>query len=274
MAKRKKKPAVRPELARQWLRRYEEDGESPPQIAQADGYDVRTVRKQLEIIRQEREIRQARQLVLRQALEKHYVDICAFAEKLRAEITSLTPSVLSHSVKDDPMWRALRQHLPRSPLWKDIEKMERLAEAFGHPLDRIKDRVRRESISRTSLEFISSADETGLADGLPESVAFHVQALARGERGLEDIGYISTPIKNGVAIKHGAFGIALVPEDRAEEVEAVSRRLLKEAIEWPDYDELHRLTQDFLRVRQSLKDELTTLVLRRVVPGKCDYCPF
>lgn len=274
MAKRKKKPAVRPELAKQWLRRYEEDGESPPQIAQADGYDVRTVRKQLEIIRQEREICQARQVVLRQALEKHYVDICAFAEKLRAEITSRTPSMLSPTMKGDPMWRALRQHLPRSPLWKDIDKLERLAEASGPPLDRIKDRARKEAVSRTSLEFISSVDETGLIDGLPESVAFHLQALARGERGLKDVGYISTPTKNGVLIKHGAFSIALVPEDRGEEVEALSRSLMREAIEWADYDELYRLTQDFLRVQQSLKEELTTLVLRRVVPAKCDYCPF
>ena len=126
----------------------------------------------------------------------------------------------------------------------------------------------------TSLEFISSVDETGLTDGLAESVAFHLHASARGERGLKDISYTSTPTKNGVRINHGAFGIALVPEDRAEEVETLSRSLIREAIEWPDYDELYRFTQEFLRAQESLKEELTTVILRRVVPGKCIYCPF
>ncbi len=54
VASRIKKPAVRPELRREWLRRNETEGESPPEIAKQDGYDVRTVRKQIEIERQER----------------------------------------------------------------------------------------------------------------------------------------------------------------------------------------------------------------------------
>ena len=33
MPKRVKKPAVRPEVRRQWFKRFEEDGESPPEIA-------------------------------------------------------------------------------------------------------------------------------------------------------------------------------------------------------------------------------------------------
>ena len=117
MARRIKKPAVRPELRRQWLRRYEEDGESPPEIAKADGYDVRTVRKQIEVERQERERREARSTVLRQALEKHYADLCDFAQKLDLELARVGGSLLM--LKNDPMWSALREHLPRSTIWKN-----------------------------------------------------------------------------------------------------------------------------------------------------------
>jgi len=274
MAKRIKKPAVRPELARQWLRRYEEDGESPPQIAKADGYDVRTVRKQLEKMNRERELREARQVVLRQALESHYVDICSFAEKLRAEISGRTPSMVSSTLKDDAMWKALRQHLPRSPLWRYIDRVERLAEPFRLCLDNIKQRVRKEAESGTSLQFISSPDEIGFIDGLPESIAFHLQSVARGGRGLGEVIYNTKSAKTLVRIEHGAFNIALVPEEKAEEVIAISRGLMKESTEWQEYQELFRLTQEFLKLQQGLKEELTRVILRRVVPGKCMYCPF
>jgi hypothetical protein len=274
MAKRIKKPAVRPELAREWLRRHEEDGESPPQIAKADSYDVRTVRKQLEKMSRERELREARQVVLRQALENHYVDICSFAEKLRAEISGRAPSMVSPILKDDPMWKALRQHLPRSPLWKDIDRLERLAEPFRLCLDNIKERVRKEAVSRTSLQFVSSGDEIGFTDGLPEGIAFHLQSVARRERGLAEVSYNRKSAKTLVRIEHGAFNIALVPEEKAEEVIAISRSLEKESTEWQEYQELSSLTQDFLKAQQGLKEELTRIILRRVVPGKCMYCPF
>ena len=42
MVKRMKKPAITPEVRLDWLRRYEEDRESPPQIAEKDKVDVRT----------------------------------------------------------------------------------------------------------------------------------------------------------------------------------------------------------------------------------------
>jgi len=274
MPKRIKKPAVRPELARQWLHRYEQDGESPPQIAKADGYDVRTVRKQLEKMRQEREMREARQVVLRQALEKHYVDICVFAEKLRAEISAPTPSKLSPNVKDDAMYKALRQHLPRSPLWKEIDRVESIAESFNACLDSIKQRVRSEAELRASIQFVSSSSQSGFTEGLPESVVFHLESLAHGAQGLSQVSYNKRSAKALVHVEHGAFDIAIVPEQKAEEVIAISTSLLNEATDWQEYQELSRLVQDFVKIQQGLKEELTVIILRRIVPGRCVYCPF
>jgi len=274
MAKRTRKPAVRPELARQWLHRYEQDGESLPQIAKADGYDVRTVRKQVEKMRQEREMREARQVVLRQALEKHYVDICAFTEKLRAEISAPTPSKLSPNLKDDAMYRALRQHLPRSSLWKDIDRVESIAESFKACVDSIKQRVRSEAELRASIKFLSSASQSGFTEGLPESVVFHLESLARGGQGLSQVSYNKTSAKGLIHIEHGAFDIAIVPEEKAEEVIAISTSLLNEATDWEEYQELSRLVQDFVKTQQGLREELTAIILRRIVPGRCVYCPF
>jgi hypothetical protein len=113
-------PAVQPEIRRQWLKRYEEDGESPPQISIKDGYDVRTVRKQTEFERQEREKREARFAVLRKALEDHYADLFGFAQKLESELVN--DSARLTTLKDDPMWSALREHLPRAKMWENLAR--------------------------------------------------------------------------------------------------------------------------------------------------------
>ena len=53
MVKRIKKPAITPEVRLDWLRRYEEDRESPPQIAEKDKVDVRTVRRHITLAREQ-----------------------------------------------------------------------------------------------------------------------------------------------------------------------------------------------------------------------------
>jgi len=124
MTHRIKKPAVKPELRRQWLYRNESLGESPPQIATADGYDVRTVRSQLEIEVREREQKEARAVVLRKALENHYADLCTFAQKLDSHVIGKSGSL--QMLREDPMWGALREHQSRAKIWKNLERWESL----------------------------------------------------------------------------------------------------------------------------------------------------
>jgi len=124
MAKRIKKPAVEPEKRQDWIKRYEL-GESPPYIAEKDGFDVRTVRTHIEKAKQEKEVKEARAMVLRNALERHYSDLCEYAEKL---------SALSHgesdtgSSREEYIHSALRQHLPRSPIWNYLKQRDALSQ--------------------------------------------------------------------------------------------------------------------------------------------------
>ena len=101
MAKRIKKPLVRPEKQREWLRRHEIGGESPMEIAKSDKYDVRTVRKYIELERQERERREARSIVLRQALEEHYRDLCNFAQQLDSEASTDVDQLIDRPINVD-----------------------------------------------------------------------------------------------------------------------------------------------------------------------------
>ena len=274
MKKRRKKPPVRPEVARKWLERYEEYGESPPQIAQSDGYDVRTVRKQLELMRHEREVREARQVVLRKALEKHYADLCSFAENLRAALSGDTPKHVSTSLKDDPMWTALREHLPRAPLWKTIEKWEGVTDEFHSSLERLGHRIREEATAKTSLEFVPSRGKVGLIDGFTEAVSSHLRSIARGEQGLEGLDYSTRDREQGILVQLELFRIALVPEAKVSSIQQACSSLMDEAVQWEEYARMQKSIQEFSETQRILRDELTKIILRRVLPGRCVYCPF
>jgi hypothetical protein len=274
MVKRTRKPPVPAEKVRDWLKRYEELGESPPQIAKSDGYDVRTVRKQLDRIRQERELREAKQMVFRQALERHYADICAFAEKLRALFMVDTPSKLLSLPKTDPMWRALREHLPRSPMWRQISTWERVTEEFKSSCEAVKDRAVREAETETGLRLISTPGEIGLIGGLPEAILFHVMSSARGEKGADILEFSRMKTDAGIRLQWGAFAVANVPENALEKVEKACLALKERALTWEESQSLFKQVQDLVKVRDDLTEELTGIILRRVVEGRCRYCPY
>ncbi|MFQ5880655.1 MAG: hypothetical protein ACE5IZ_10855, partial [Dehalococcoidia bacterium] len=123
MAKGRRKPAVPAERRREWLQRHER-GETPPQIASKDGFDVRTVRSAIGKAREEREASEAKVLTLRQALEWHFKDLEAFARELDSHVAS--SSAIPLAARGDRLWGALREHVPKSPLWTGIDRQERL----------------------------------------------------------------------------------------------------------------------------------------------------
>ena len=111
MPKPKKKPSVQPELRREWLRQTDEEGKSVPQIATKSHYDVRTVRKAIQWARDDREKREARRIVYRQALEAHYADFVRFANNLDEEITRNKKNVpCCYYLKEKPYLKWLKKN--------------------------------------------------------------------------------------------------------------------------------------------------------------------
>ena len=268
-----KKPAVRPELRRDWLRRHEQEGQSPPEIAQKDGYDVRTVRKQLEIERQERERREARSIVLRQALEIHYADICVFAQKLDSFVTGEASSL--SSLKNEPMWSALRDHMPRSTVWKNLDRWETLREEVRQADSELRRQLEPQVRSKSPLQFPVPRGKVGLSTGIVDLLSAHFIFTAQGEEGLEK----RTDFKMEAAdegttlIDYGDYTIGRVPNKQVTEVKRLVLGLMSEVTTREEYGEMSRLLNRLDQVKRELHDELLVIILRRVVPGRCRYCP-
>jgi len=272
MGRRSRKPPVKPEVRRAWLRRYEEDGESPPQIAAADSFDVRTVRKQIELARQEREVREARSMVLRNAMESHYHDLCKFAEKLSLEISD-DKTILQ--LREDPIWSALREHMPRSPLWKKLDRRGRIMEEIANLGDDIREQLRGEIEPDSRLNEILAAGEDGVIPGMVDALHSQIRNRARGWKGLDiKDNYRVEPVGDGIVrVSYGAFNMDKVKEEHATAIREVLIDFELKITGWELYEKMQRLLTELESLRLGLRDELTVITLRRIVPGRCKYCP-
>ncbi len=274
MAQRIKKPAIKLEQRLDWLRRYDE-GESPPKIAENDDVDVRTVRKHIELAKQEREVKEARAMVLRNALERHYHDLCDYAENLGGRLGG-TSALVQYS---EHLRIALRQHLPRSPIWGYLNQEERLQQRITQLTEEASKKIEEGVKSDSRLSKKLTDGEPGAVLGIIDALKFQTTQWSMGSRGLNiEDNLISEPSGEGlVNLRYGAFQLGEVKESRVGPVRKIIGRVIQD---WESrtkqFDEYQKFEKSFLelrRVRKNLSDEIAVITLRRVVPGRCRYCP-
>jgi hypothetical protein len=272
---RTRKPPVKPEQRRDWLRRNEENGESPPEIAKGEAFDVRTVRKQIEMAKQEREGREARSLVLRNAMEQHYNDLRKYAEKLNLQIygQDITPS----SPDEEFIAAALHEHLPRSPIWDYLRKKENLEKIEKEQLVNTRNMIEAAALNDQSLNSISGRID-GLLPGIIEALVFQAQQWSHGKKGINPQDHLqSEPAGKGfLNLRYGKYHLGKVAEVPAEYQEMLKTVLVKLESYLRDsepYLNLEKTATEIERLNRKLREELAVIRLRRIVPGRCKFCP-
>jgi len=277
MAKRTRKPPIKPEVRRDWLRRNEENGESPPQIAAKDKYDVRTVRKQIDLTKQEREAREARSVVLRNALERHYDDLRKFAEKLNSEISGA--SNVPSSPDDDFMEAALRQHLPRSPIWGYMSKWQNLQQRADEEQQKLEEVIEESVKADHRLTPLINAGLDGIVPGTVVVLVAEAKQWSHGNTGysLKD-SLVMEPAGEGLVNPRFGFShMGIMEVEHSERyvkiVHDVIGDLGSRIRDWEDYRNLEKTIAEIGRLGGKLREELAVIRLRRIVPGRCKYCP-
>lgn len=273
MGRHYKKAAVTPEVRRQWFNRHEMEGEPMTHIAKTEGYDIRTVKKLIDQEREVRERRDARSQVLRDAMEQHYKDLCSFARRLDTQLKGEEP--IPSELREDPMWGSLKEHLPRSPIWKSAERWDSLLLDINELEAEVKVIARDQLMARSPVRFAAESQDVGLSETAADPIAFNLKASARVLPSLLGTSNVHrTPGEKGLQrLEVGAFGIGMIPEDHISEVQEVVISLLEEAPTWPQRDKMEHLLAELNRVRRVLQDELAIVILRRIVSGRCKYCP-
>lgn len=271
MAPKKKHPPVEAELAQDWLERHE-SGDSVPKIAEADGYDVRTVRKRIGDARRDREQHEARSMVLRNALEEHYRDdLCGQAKKLTDEIAQMHPV---KQLMEDRLGLALRQHLPKSPLWKRLKRWNELLEE-GQGLQRNLETVISRAVQ--SDPGLKRAFATGSMDIAPLVGGISKQLYMSSHGSVpydSNHAWETTPAEEGLVYPwyvHNRIG--KVRKGAIPGLEAALPAFEAKMRNTPEYRELVQRLEEQRALKEQTQEELAIIIHRRVVPGRCKYCP-
>jgi hypothetical protein len=260
-----KKPPVEVSKRWAWLRLVEEENQTPPGIAKGQGYDVRTVRKAIQWARDEREKREARMIVFRQAQHDHYSDLVSFVDKLDSEINK--EITVSPITKGNRLWNALRQHLPRSPLWKLVEKLESINAEIRNVHNGLQQKIAKISIDRIA----PKTKEMGLNQEAVEGALVGWSAASHGEGSLKlEARHASQGYQE---ISYGSWNCAIVPDEKAKSVQEYISDLMAEVSAMPKAQRLRDLLAKRQEITSSIAEELATIKLKRIVPGRCKYCP-
>ena len=271
MAKRIKKPPVKPETRHEWLDRVEK-GETPPQIAESDEFDVRTVRKHVELARLERDVQQARSAVLRNALESHYRDLLETAGNIENQVFAEASVSLE---KEQPLMTGLRQHMPRSPLWGNLRSWNQTLTELAALQDMIRQKLVTSIKDDGRLNAIISRGANGVTPAAVEVLLFQVKEWSRGREGLKidrDI-HLEPTSEGRVSMRYGFSHFGEIEEGCAGTIKAVLVDFEQKITQWPEYTELQKLYGKLERLKKGISEVLTVVLLRRIVPGKCKYCP-
>jgi hypothetical protein len=271
MSKRTKKPPVANELRSEWLKRNEQ-GESPPKIADADGFDVRTVRKHLELARLERDVQQARSDVLRKALEDHYNDLLETVRNIEKLVSNKQPVSME---KEQPLVFGLRQHMPRSPLWENLRKWNRKLSELNESLSLLREKIHQEVISDGRLSGIISEDADDVVTTAVNVLFQQAKSWARGWQALdiENNIHVEKTSEGRVNMRYGPHSFGIIEERYVEAIKNIIADFESRLKQYPEYMEVEKIYIRLGQLVSTIKDLLTTIQLRRIVPGKCKYCP-
>ncbi len=268
--KRIKKPAVTDEQEQDWLRRNQQ-GESAAQIAEKDKYDKRTVEVHIEHARQEIEAKEMRRLVLRDAVESHYQEMCAVAEKLNPQSTMKDRYL---SPKEEHIKTALRKHLPRSPVWDNLSKLDGLQKAIDDIKNRLENKIDGLKSDPKLRPFGNRIP--AIMSGVDALFKHQTEQWAQGYSGL-DLDVAENPERSSKP-SFIIYGIGFTRMGEIDSTEIpIMRAMLKgwqkRIRQWPEYLELEKAYSELKRIEKNLAEDLWAITLRRVLPGRCDYCP-
>ena len=272
-----KKPSVTPDRRRDWLRRYEVEAETPPTIAKRESYDVRTVRKQIELARQERDAREAKLMVLRDAMVDHYKDLCNFAGNINLEVAKNKP--ISEDMAANLIYSASQQHIPRSAIWKNIDRWNTGHRKLVEINSDIKELLRKKILSEPRLNFMDLSGNEQIIPNLIEFFTFRIDQRVKGVTCLDIEKYFHVEDKGGQLYDAmvGVYNVGRInPEKEKEEVPILKQVVCdfeSDFTEWEKIKELQSAYNELITLGKSIKGELEVITLRRIVPGRCKYCP-
>jgi hypothetical protein len=104
---------------------------------------------------------------------------------------------------------------------------------------------------------------------------FQIDAWARGRQGLTLANNLSSEEagKGLINLKYGAFSLNKITKDQVPVEKDLIMKYETKVKGWDENKTLSKVFIDLKHLQKEIGDEIAIITLRRVIPGKCLYCP-
>ena len=263
---RKKKSEINSQLRQRWLGKNQA-GQSIFKISVEYQRDPRTIKHHVERALREKEANEARVIVIRDALQNHHARLVSYAERLYNNVDSEDP--IFPDLLEDRMYNALKSHLPRSPLWKSLNRLNHLYEKLDELKTRLRAKLQEEIKKDTMLPI-----EDSVCRGLLEAFLFQVIAWAKGHSGISLKDFKVHTVGDGKSsVEYGNFHLGVVVDSDVNKIRATIKGWERKLAKRLEYDDAKAIFNQLNSLKVKTKEELAVIFERGIVPGSCKYCP-
>ena len=125
------------------------------------------------------------------------------------------------------------------------------------------------------LNAIISRGANGVPPATVEVLLHQMQEWSRAREGLKidrDIHLQAAP-EGRVSMRYGFSHFGEIEKGHVGTIKEVLVDFEQKITQWPEYQQMEKLYSKLARLKKGISEILTVVLLRRIVPGKCKYCP-
>jgi hypothetical protein len=198
--------------------------------------------------------------------------------------------IVTLKVEEEPLFSALREHLPDNPAWDILGNWKQKVKEIRRQLSDLCEWVTSQSgvVDKNRIAPGESARRTpGLRDRYAQTVVmiaaedtyFNRPIDDSHRRSLEQRYKIAQPSVDGdlgtLKLEDGSTTYLLASSQEPQELEALRRRHMELCITMRDLAQLQQVVEDFRRLgqlAQNLVNEMSRIEKLAMFPGSCDLC--
>jgi len=215
------------------------------------------------------------------ALIEHYHDLIDHAQSLDKVLAKETPKSISSDLLNHPMHEALKEHLPNDRLWKNLSKWTELVAQYEKLYSELEKSIKAE-FKGCGYGFRKSRNDKGLEEkSLSYSIIKAISLLAQDpqNRG-EGVRFRKVPgespkqISMGLyEVSRGDYLLASLPDEEVDKFKGDYFKVLDKMDESEKAHNLRAVVRDIGGLTPVIRKELALIIWRKIVPGRCKYCP-
>ena len=267
-----------------WLEAYE-DGKRYDTIARERNRSVRTFRDNIDRAREERDQRAVRVEMRLDAQRRHTEDLLGVVEDIRKAVRS-APLPPNHAgeVRAALLLEALNDHLrPRAPLLKARKTLERATQDRDSVCSEIKRQLseltdaRLDELSRRLGDAADALFRVKFTESLDVAVGEIAKGMDPARRTYIRMEVVTKRDEPALTLGWGEFPLVISVDrcdtERLTEVEAVHKELWARISGGEFAVKLSEARRSWQQAQATVERESEVLLLRRLLPGRCELCP-